>query len=344
MNTDKTSSDGHSLLTVNSFPIDKSQNSQWRSGRWKVLDGRWKRIANSITVSVIVYFILVIVVNLYRQCCQPLSQSEVEKIILDSPTPAYIRSQSFTYTSGAHLAGKNQTQATYTRDLWKSYGIQTEIEEYEVLLNYPLSHRLALFNNDSLQYEAELREDVIPEDATSANPDEVPTFHGYSANGNVTGELVYANFGRIDDFRLLEKMGVNVSGKVVIMRYGTIFRGLQVKAAQGTHSKFESVLMKQNMEQLEPSYIQILMKIVISPMPPSIQMGPVDIPQLFNGGLFCSSPNCPATHQRQDSLQNQELTVPTLKNTSHPSHHFRYPLEMRCHSSRASTEVNCVAR
>lgn len=133
-----------------------------------------------------------------------------------------------------HLAGKNQTQLTYTRDLWEWSGIKTEIEEYEVLLNYPLSHRLALFNNESLDYEAELREDVIPDDATSANPDEVPTFHGYSANGNVTGELVYANFGSIDDFRLLEKMGVNVSGKVVFMRYGTIFRGLQVKAAQGT--------------------------------------------------------------------------------------------------------------
>jgi N-acetylated-alpha-linked acidic dipeptidase len=195
-------------------------------------------------VSVIVYLIIVIVFNLYRQWCEPLSQSEIEKRILESPTPEYLKSQSFTYTSGAHLAGKNQTQATYTRDLWESYGIQTEIEEYQVLLNYPLSHRLALFinNNDSLQYEAELREDVIPEDATSANPDEVPTFHGYSANGNVTGELVYANFGRIDDFRILDKMGVNVSGKVVIMRYGTIFRGLQVKAAQGiTHSKFESV-------------------------------------------------------------------------------------------------------
>ena len=167
-NREKTSSDGDSLLMVNSFPIDKSQNSQWRSGRQKFLDGRWKRIANSIIVSVIVYFIIIIVVNLYRQCCQPLSQSEVEKIILDSPTPEYLRSQSFTYTSGAHLAGKNQTQATYTRDLWESYGIQTKIEEYEVLLNYPLSHRLALFSNDSLQYEA-----------TSANPDQVPTFHGY---------------------------------------------------------------------------------------------------------------------------------------------------------------------
>ena len=66
----------------------------------------------------------------------------------------------------------------------------------------------------------------------------VPTFHGYSANGNVTGELVYANFGHINDFRLLEKNGVNVTGKVVIVRYGDTFRGLKVKAAQGIPHKF----------------------------------------------------------------------------------------------------------
>lgn len=84
-----------------------------------------------------------------------------------------------------------------------------------------------------MKYEADLKEDVIPEDPTSADPDAVLTFHGYSANGSATGELVYANFGHIDDFRLLEKHGVNVSGKVVIVRYGTTFRGLKVKAAQG---------------------------------------------------------------------------------------------------------------
>ena len=103
-----------------------------------------------------------------------------------------------------------------------------------MLLNYPVYHRLALFDgDDGLQYEAKLREDVIPEDPTSHNPDEIPTFHGYSANGNVTGELVYANFGDIDDFRLLERLGVNVTGKIVIVRYGSTFRGLKVRAAQG---------------------------------------------------------------------------------------------------------------
>lgn len=198
---------------------------------------RWLRIVNSAIVAIILYFVLSIAHTFCHICTQHLSDSEAEHVMLNSPSPAFIRNQSEIYTSGAHLAGKNITQAIYTRDLWQSYGIDSEIEEYEVLLNYPLSHRLALFDSNTVKYEASLEEDIIPEDPTSVDPNAVPTFHGYSANGNVTGELVYANFGHIDDFRLLEKHGVNVSGKVVVVKYGTTFRGLKVKAAQGMYHK-----------------------------------------------------------------------------------------------------------
>jgi N-acetylated-alpha-linked acidic dipeptidase len=208
---------------------EKSINSRKRDSR------RWLRFSNAVIVGATICLILQILTNLCNPCHQSISQSEAEKVMLNSPSPSYIRNQSQLYTSGPHLAGKNITQATYTRDLWQSYGIETEIEEYEVLLNYPISHRLALLDDDEIKFEAELREDAIPEDPTSQDPDAVPTFHGYSANGNVTGELVYANFGHINDFRLLEKHGVNVSGKVVIVRYGDTFRGLKVKAAQGIH-------------------------------------------------------------------------------------------------------------
>ena len=196
---------------------------------------RWIRVANGLIVGVIVYFLLIVFLNFRQQPCMTrrISNEEAEHIMLNTPSPGYIRNQSEWYTSGPHIAGKNYSQAIYTRDLWESYGIPSKIEEYEVLLNYPLSHRLALLDGDKVKYEAELREDVIPEDPTSADPDVIPTFHGYSAAGNVTGELVYANFGHIDDFRMLERKGVNISGKIVIVRYGTTFRGLKVKAAQG---------------------------------------------------------------------------------------------------------------
>jgi hypothetical protein len=228
MDSHKTSPGSQYLLLHDNFVAAQ------KFARRRDVHNRWMRPANAFVVGVIVYFILNISYNFYHHCCPPISQSEAEKVMLNSPTPEYIRNQSYIYTSGAHLAGKNRTQAIYTRDLWESYGIQTEIEEYEVLLNYPISHRLALIDDEKVAFEAELREDVIPEDPTSLDPNEVPTFHGYSANGNVTGELVYANFGHINDFRILEKHGVNVSGKVVIVKYGDTFRGLKVKAAQGT--------------------------------------------------------------------------------------------------------------
>jgi hypothetical protein len=236
MKSDKASPE-KDYLPIHDNPVDANRGRHSTSRRF--VDDRWIRAANAFVVGVILYFILIILSNFYRHCCTAISENEAERVILSSPSPAYIRNQSYFYTSGAHLAGKNRTQATYTRDLWESYGIKTKIEEYEVLLNYPVSHRLALFDDDKVEYEAQLREDVIPEDPTSYNPDEVPTFHGYSAIGNVTGELVYANFGHINDFRTLEKNGVNVSGKVVIVRYGNTFRGLKVKAAQGRYVLIE---------------------------------------------------------------------------------------------------------
>ena len=217
------------LLPLHGLVGNKKVNQKSRSPGWL-------SVANALVTGVTICIILHILANLCHPCHQSFSQSEAEKVMLNSPSPAYIRNQSQLYTSGPHLAGKNITQATYTRDLWQSYGIKTEIEEYEVLLNYPISHRLALLDEDGVKYEAGLREDAIPEDPTSADPDTVPTFHGYSANGNVTGELVYANFGHINDFRLLEKNGVNITGKIVIVRYGDTFRGLKVKAAQGNIS------------------------------------------------------------------------------------------------------------
>jgi len=208
--------------------------AHWTAFRRRLLGDRSSCLLNLCIVVTVIYCISLVINNLCIQFNPSFPQSEAEKIVLESASPGFIRNQSYFYTSGPHIAGKNHTQAIYTRDLWESYGIKTEIETYQVLLNYPISHRLALLKDGNVEFEAALREDVIPEDPTSADPDQVPTFHGYSANGNVTAELVYANFGQISDFEELERHGVNVSGKIVIVRYGDTFRGLKVKAAQGT--------------------------------------------------------------------------------------------------------------
>lgn len=161
----------------------------------------------------------------------------LEQLLLTSPDPQRIRESSKYYTAGPHLAGKNLSQAAWTRDTWAASGVDSaEVVAYDVYINYPRDHRLALLSGtdgkDGVLYEASLEEDVLPEDPTSGLADRVPTFHGYSASGNVTAPLVYANFGTYADYADLERAGISVAGKVVIVRYGNVFRGLKVKRAQ----------------------------------------------------------------------------------------------------------------
>ena len=162
-----------------------------------------------------------------------VSYKELTKILLDTPTQQSAREWSKYYTSGPHLAGKNLSQATRTRDLWQDFGVEnSQVIAYDIYINYPKSHRLALVELQSVIYECSLEEDVIDEDETTGLPDRIPTFHGYSASGNVTAQYVYVNFGTYEDFEDLLRAKVELKGKIALAKYGRIFRGLKVKRAQ----------------------------------------------------------------------------------------------------------------
>ena len=112
----------------------------------------------------------------------------------------------------------------------------TNIVAYDLYLNYPRDHRLTLLkksgNKTEVSFEASLEEDVLAEDHTSGLADRVPTFHGYSASGNVTAQFVYANFGSFQDYQDLVNANISLKGKIAIVKYGGMFRGLKVKRAQ----------------------------------------------------------------------------------------------------------------
>jgi len=189
-----------------------------------------------------------------RPVSNGITYKELQDVLLHTPKEEKAREWSNYYTAGPHLAGKNLSQAIWTRDRWQEFGVEnTEIIAYDVFINYPLGHRLALLEkprHDSehtlkpvvvdkesyaeykVKYECSLEEDVLDEDRTSGLPNRVPTFHGYSANGNVTGQFVYANFGTYQDYDDLIKANVSLEGKIAIVKYGYIFRGLKVKRAQ----------------------------------------------------------------------------------------------------------------
>ncbi|KAL2826791.1 hypothetical protein BDW59DRAFT_144699 [Aspergillus cavernicola] len=162
-----------------------------------------------------------------------LDYEELQTLLLGTPSAARAREWSKYYTAGPHLAGKNLSQALWTKERWEEFGIvDTKIVSYDVYLNYPVDHRLALLEGNKVTFEASLEEDVLEEDSTSGLPDRVPTFHGYSASGNVTAPFAYVNFGTYADFEDLVNANVSLAGKIAIAKYGRIFRGLKVKRAQ----------------------------------------------------------------------------------------------------------------
>ena len=165
-----------------------------------------------------------------------ISKDDLTSILLSTPDENKARAWSKYYASGPHLAGKNLSQALWTKDRWQEWGVKSDIIAYDVYINYPLDHRLALMNKHGdtfkVKYECSLEEDVLDEDPTTGLQDRIPTFHGYSASGNVTARYVFANFGTYQDFEDLLDAGVSLKGNIALVKYGRIFRGLKVKRAQ----------------------------------------------------------------------------------------------------------------
>jgi N-acetylated-alpha-linked acidic dipeptidase len=124
----------------------------------------------------------------------------------------------------------DKANAEFVRDLFKQWGWDAQIEEFEVL--YPTLKHHALELVAPTQFTASLTEGPVPGDATSDRTDGLPPYNEYGADGDVTGELVYLNYGMPEDYRTLERRGIDVRGKIVITRYGQGWRGLKPKLAQ----------------------------------------------------------------------------------------------------------------
>ena len=112
----------------------------------------------------------------------------------------------------------------------KSWGWDARIEVFDVLYPTPLAETLEL--TGPAPFTATLKEPPIPGDASSNATDGLPAYVAFAADGDVTAPLVYVNYGMPEDYKTLERMGVDVKGKIVIARYGGGWRGLKPKLAQ----------------------------------------------------------------------------------------------------------------
>ena len=149
------------------------------------------------------------------------------------PAPKSAREHLRRLTLEPHIAGTKEDYATavYVRDQMKSYGLNAELKEYNVWLPYPKTTPIVELITQRRQ-RLSVTEAIVPGDPTSSNPKITPLFNGYSASGDVTGPLVYANYGLPGDYEELKKVGVDVKGKIVIVRYGNSFRGVKAKVAE----------------------------------------------------------------------------------------------------------------
>jgi N-acetylated-alpha-linked acidic dipeptidase len=159
------------------------------------------------------------------------AQQERERVFRNVPTPDNLREYMRTIASEPHHAGSagGRKVAEYILGKFKSWGLNATIEQSEALIPFPVRRVVELVGPE--RYTALLKEPIVAADPDSGDADQLPTFNAYSADGDVTADLVYVNYGTPEDYAQLAKLGVDVKGKIALARYGRSWRGIKPKVA-----------------------------------------------------------------------------------------------------------------
>lgn len=171
------------------------------------------------------------------------SQKELtwqEELFLTVPSNVSARESLEFITSRPHVAGTagDLEMAEYVRTKLQEAGIEAVLDPQKVLLTYPVTSALELVDRSGgVVAKASLAEDILKSDNTSNTWWRKHAFNGYSPSGDVTAPVVYANFGLPEDFATLKAAGIEVSGSIVLMRYGRCFRGLKAMNAEAAGAK-----------------------------------------------------------------------------------------------------------
>jgi len=149
------------------------------------------------------------------------------------PDPARAEEHLRILTAEPHIAGSPEDKKTadYVAQKFKEAGLQTEIVEYKVWMNRPAEISVSVTAPPNVKMNGPSREHVSS-DPYQDDPRITPAFNGSSPSGDAEAEVVYANYGRPEDFKKLEEMKVDVRNKIVIVRYGDNFRGVKSFVAE----------------------------------------------------------------------------------------------------------------
>src|SRR5579859_7582146 len=161
------------------------------------------------------------------------AESSIESRFLSVPDPKRAEEHLQILTKAPHMAGTAEDKATadYVAQQFRGAGLDTEVVEYKVWINYPAEISVDLTAPAGVEMHGPTREHVDG-DRYQDDPRVVMPFSGMSPSGDVEADVVYANYGTPEDFEKLDKLKVDVHGKIALVRYGQNFRGVKVFVAQ----------------------------------------------------------------------------------------------------------------
>jgi N-acetylated-alpha-linked acidic dipeptidase len=163
-------------------------------------------------------------------------QAEAEAAFRAVPTPERARQDLRVLTREPHVAGTpgDYRTAQYMLQQFRRAGLEAEIVEYRVLLPMPKEVKVDLV--EPFRRDGPTPEEGWDSDKDSFDSGVVPAFNAYSPSGDVTARVVYANYGLPQDYDRLRGMGIDVTGKIVLVRYGKCFRGVKAYVAEENHA------------------------------------------------------------------------------------------------------------
>jgi N-acetylated-alpha-linked acidic dipeptidase len=162
------------------------------------------------------------------------AESKIESEFIAVPDAKLAGQHLKTLTAEPHMAAtpEDHKTAEYVAEKFRAAGLETEIVPYRVLLNWPKVVRLEAHDGSGKLLISGPTREHVDGDPGQDDPRVVMPFNGSSGSGDVTGEVVYANYGRLEDFDQLAAQHVDLHGKIVLVRYGSNFRGVKVYIAQ----------------------------------------------------------------------------------------------------------------
>ena len=162
------------------------------------------------------------------------AQARIDQTFLAVPDAKLAGEELKTLTAAPHIAASKEDHDTaeYVAQKFKAAGLDTAIVPYKVWLNLPVEAKVEATDAQGRHLMSGPTREHVDDDPYQDDPRVVMAFNGSSPSGDITADVVYANYGRPEDFQKLAQQGIDVKGKIVLVRYGGNFRGVKVYIAQ----------------------------------------------------------------------------------------------------------------